>query len=182
VVPIFLIWLYITWIIVLLGLEIAFTHQNFAALVRSKAAGERDECDRVPTGLQLFILIAKRFHEGLDPPTADELSSRFFVATGSVDSHLERLEAAGLVRRVSIGSGDAGVVPARSLADVSVAQVIAAFIPMGDGEIRQRPIELTVEEIVSNFREAGFETVGETTILDLIDRIGPTPDPTESTG
>jgi len=168
VIPIFLIWLYITWIIVLLGLEIAFAHQHFAALVRSKAAGERDECDRVPTGLQLFILIAKRFHEGTDPPTADELSSRFFVATGSVDSHLERLEAAGLIRRVSIGSGDAGVVPARPLAEVRVAQVIAAFIPMGDDEIRQRPIELAVEDIVSNFREAGFETVGETTFLELI--------------
>jgi membrane protein len=182
VIPIFLIWLYITWIIVLLGLEIAFTHQHFAALVRSKAAGERDECDRVPTGLQLFILIAKRFHEGLDPPTADELSSRFFVATGSVDSHLERLEGAGLIRRVAVGSGDAGVVPARSLAEVRVAQVIAAFIPMGDGEVRQRPIELAVEEIVSDFREAGFEAVGDTTILELIGRLGPTADPTPSAG
>jgi membrane protein len=182
VIPIFLIWLYITWIIVLLGLEIAFTHQHFAALVRSKAAGERDECDRVPTGLQLFTLIAQRFHEGKDPPTADELSSRFLVATGSVDSHLERLEAAGLVRRVAIGPGDEGVVPARSLAEVRVAQVIAAFVPMGEEEIRQRPIEMKVEEIVSNFRNAGFETVGDTTILELVGRIGPTPDPTDSTG
>ena len=182
VIPIFLIWLYITWIIVLLGLEIAFTHQHFAALVRSKAAGERDECDRVPTGLQLFLLVAKRFHEGKDPPTADELSRRFLVATGSVDSHLERLEAAGLVRRVAIGNGDEGVVPARSLAEVRVAQVIAAFIPMGEEEIRQRPIELKVEDIVSNFRDAGFEAIGDTTFLELVGRLGPTPDPTESTG
>ena len=182
VIPIFLIWLYITWIIVLLGLEIAFTHQHFAALVRSKAAGERDECDRVPTGLQLFLLVAKRFHEGKDPPTADELSRRFLVATGSVDSHLERLEAAGLVRRVAIGNGDEGVVPARSLAEVRVAQVIAAFIPMGDEEIRQRPIELKVEDIVSNFRDAGFEAIGDTTFLELVGRLDPTPDPTESTG
>jgi membrane protein len=181
VIPIFLIWLYITWIIVLLGLEIAFTHQHFAALVRSKAAGERDECDRVPTGLQLFIQIAKRFHEGKDPPTADELSIRFLVATGSVDSHLERLETAGLVRRVAIGPGDEGVVPARSVAEIRLSQIIAAFIPMGDEEIRQRPIELTVDEIVSDFREAGFETVGKTTILELLGRIGPAPDPTDST-
>jgi membrane protein len=182
VIPIFLIWLYITWIIVLLGLEIAFTHQHFAALVRSKAAGERDECDRVPTGLQLFTLVAKRFHEGKDPPTADELSRRFLVATGSVDNHLERLEKAGLVRRIAIGRGDEGVVPARSLAEVRVAQVIAAFVPMGDQEIRHRPIELKVEEIVSSFRDAGFEAVGETTFLELVCHLESTPGPAESTG
>jgi membrane protein len=181
VIPIFLVWLYITWIIVLLGLEIAYTHQHFAALVRSKAAGERDECDRVPTGLQLFTLIAKRFHEGMDPPTADELSRRFLVATGSVDSHLDRLEAAGLVRRVAIGRGDEGVVPARSLAEVRVSQVIAAFIPMGDQEIRHRQIELKVEEIMSDFRNAGFEAVGETNFFELVRNMKSKPDATDST-
>ncbi len=168
VVPIFLIWLYIMWIIVLLGLEIAFVHQHFAALVRSRATGERDECDRVPTGLQLFTLIAQHFHEGKEPPTLDELSSRFLVATGSVDNHLDILAKAGLVRRVAVGSGSEGVVPARPLDDIKLAQVIAAFVPMGDDEIRQRPIELKVEEIVSGFREAGFDTVGEVTALELV--------------
>jgi membrane protein len=171
VIPIFLIWLYITWIIVLLGLEIAFTHQHFAALVRSEAAGDRDECDRVATGLQLFTLVAQRFHEGKDPPTSDELSRRFLVATGSVDSHLDRLEKAGLARRVAIGSGREGVVPARSLGEIQVAEVIAAFITIS-GEIRPRPIEITVEEIVSNFRDAGYDAVGETSFLELTKGLG----------
>jgi membrane protein len=171
VIPIFLIWLYITWIIVLLGLEIAFTHQHFAALVRSEAAGDRDECDRVATGLQFFTLVAQRFHEGKDPPTSDELSRRFLVATGSVDSHLDRLEGAGLARRVAIGSGREGVVPARSLAEIKVSQVIAAFISIS-AEIRPRPIEITVDEIVSNFRDAGYDAVGETTFLELVKGLG----------
>ena len=171
VVPIFLIWLYITWIIVLLGLEIAFTHQHFAALVRSKAAGGRDDCDRVPIGLQLYTLIAQRYHQGKDPPTSDELSRRFLVATGSVDSHLERLVSAGLALMVAVGSAEEGVVPARSLADVRVADVIAAFIPMGDEERRDRPIEIAVEGVVEDFRNAGFEAVGETTILELVNQL-----------
>jgi membrane protein len=168
VIPIFLIWLYITWIIVLLGLEIAYTHQHFAALVRSKAAGEHDECDRVPTGLKLFTLIAQRFHEGKDPPSVDEFSSRFLVATGSVDSHLDRLVRAGLVRRVAVGSGTEGAVPARALDAIRMADVIAAFMPTSDEEIRQRPIELKVEDIVSGFRDAGFETVGDTSALEMV--------------
>ena len=172
VIPIFLVWLYITWIIALLGLEVAYTHQHFAALIRSRSVGDRDDCDRVPTGLQLYTLIAQRFHQGKDPPTCDELSRRFLVATGSVDSHLDRLVAAGLARRVAVGSGNEGVVPARSLGEVKVSQVIAAFIPMGDEEMRQRPIELQVEEIVSDFRNAGFDAVGETSFLDLVSRLG----------
>ena len=171
VIPIFLIWLYITWIIVLLGLEISFTHQHFAALVRSRSVGQRDECDRVPIGLQLYTLISKRFHQGKDPPTADELSRRFLVATGSVDSHLDCLVSAGLARRVTVGSSQEGIVPARSLAEVRVADVIDAFIPVGDEEMRQRPIELEVAEIVSTFRAAGFDAVGETTFLELVNRL-----------
>ncbi len=170
-IPIFLIWLYITWIIVLLGLEIAFTHQHFAALVRSKAAGGGDDCDRVPIGLQLYTLIAQRYHQGKDPPTSDELSRRFLVATGSVDNHLDRLVSAGLALMVAVGSAEEGVVPARSLSEVRVADVIAAFIPMGDEEMRERPIEIAVEGMVADFRNAGFEAVGETTFLELVDQL-----------
>jgi membrane protein len=176
--PIFLIWLYITWIIVLLGLEIAFTHQHFPALLRSSAAGDRDVCDRVTTGLQIFALIAQRFHKGLDPPTSDDLSRRFLLATGAVDSHLERLSEAGLVRAVTVGSGAEGVVPARSLESVRIVDVIAAFDPVGEDELRQRPIELEVEDIVASFREAGYRAVGETTFSELVPQLDRTRDAT----
>ena len=104
---------------------------------------------------------------------ADELSRRFLLATGSVDSHLDRLVDAGLARRVPVRSGDEGIVPARSLGQVTVAQVIAAFIPMGGEQMRQRPIELAVEEIVATFRDAGFDAVGETTFQELVSRLAP---------
>ena len=52
-----------------------------------------------------------------------------------------------------------------------MADVIAAFIPMGDEEMRQRPIELKSEEIVAAFRDAGFEAVGDTTFLELVNQL-----------
>jgi membrane protein len=172
-VPIFLIWLYITWIIVLVGLEVAFTHQHFSALLRSRSLAGKEGSDRVSIGLQLYTLVAQRFQRGKEPPMADELSRRFLLATGSVDSHLDRLVDAGLARRVPVRSGDEGIVPARSLGQVTVAQVIAAFIPMGGEQMRQRPIELAVEEIVATFRDAGFDAVGETTFQELVSRLAP---------
>ncbi|MFV2072393.1 MAG: YihY family inner membrane protein [Thermoanaerobaculales bacterium] len=171
VVPIFLVWLYITWIIVLLGLEVAYTHQHFAALVRSRAADCHDGGDSVSIALQIYLLIAQRFCRGLAPPTPDELARRFLVATGVVDNHLDRLEARGLARRVTASSGCEGVVPARSLDEVLIRDVIQAFIQTGEEEHRRRPIELAVEEILDDFRSAGFEAVGETTVRELVDRL-----------
>jgi membrane protein len=171
VIPIFLVWLYITWIIVLVGLEIGFTHQHFAALVRSSAVGGRDQGDRAVIGLQLFLHLARRFHNGKDPPTTDELSRRFLVSTGSADRHIDLLVAAGLARRVAFGSGLEGVVPARSLGQVRVREVIAAFLPRADEEFRQRPIELVSIDVMNEVRDAGLAAVGDTSVLDLVQRL-----------
>lgn len=171
VIPIFLIWLYITWIIVLAGLEIAFTHQHFAALVRSRAAGGREPGNGAVVGLQLYLQIARRFHAGQDPPTADELSRRFLVSMGSVDGHLERLVNAGLARRVAVGAGSDGVVPARPPDQVRVCEVIEAFLPRTDEEYRRRPIELVTLSVMDEVRKAGLAAVGEDTFADLLERL-----------
>lgn len=171
VIPIFLIWLYITWIIVLAGLEIAFTHQHFAALVRSNAAGGGEPGNRAVVGLQLYLQIARRFHSGQDPPTADELSRRFLVSMGSVDGHLDRLVEAGLARRVAVGSGSEGVVPSRPPDRVRVCEVIEAFLPRTDEEYRQRPIERVSLSVMHEVRKAGLAAVGEGTVADLLERL-----------
>ena len=77
VIPIFLVWLYITWIIVLLGLEISFTHQHFAALVRIRSSGDGTSAIGCRPGSRSNV-DRQRFHGGNDPPTADELSRRFW--------------------------------------------------------------------------------------------------------
>ncbi|MCU0234337.1 MAG: YihY family inner membrane protein [Thermoanaerobaculales bacterium] len=171
-VPIFLIWLYVTWIIVLIGLEVAFVHQHFAALVRSGARGERDLEMRPVVGLQLFLQLAHRFDSSRDPPTIDELSSRFLVATGVVESHLRCLVDAGLARWVESGAGETGVMPARPLDSLRVREVIEVFLPPDDEEFRQRPIELVTLSVLEEVRKAGFAAVGETTVRDLLLRLG----------
>jgi membrane protein len=186
VIPIFLIWLYITWIIVLAGLEIAFTHQHFAALVRSRAAGGREPGDRAVVGLQLYLQIARRFHAGQDPPTADELSRRFLVSTGSVDGHLDRLVDAGLARRVAVGSAAEGVVPSRPPDQVPAREVIEAFLPRADEEYRRRPIELVSLSVMDEVRQAGLAAVGKGTVADLLERLdretAPPVDPAATAG
>ncbi len=170
VIPIFLIWLYITWIIALLGLEVAFTHQHFLTLLRSRVIRGGPEGDRVGTGLRLYTLVSQRFDAGDDPPTCDQLSRRLLVPLGSVEARVHRLVEVGLLRRVAMGSETEGIVPSRSPDTVMVSEVIEAFQPqlMEPGPNRQ--VEEIVNDLMTEFLEAGHSQVDDISFRDLVAR------------
>jgi len=170
VMPIFLIWLYITWIVVLIGLEVAFTHQYFLTLLRSRVLRGGPEGDRVGTGLRLFTLVAQRFEAGEDPPTCDQLSRRLLVPLPTVEARVQRLAEVGLLRRVILGSDTEGIVPSRSPETVMVSEVIEAFQPQLIIPGPNRNVEKTVNDIMSEFLNAGHERVDDLSFSDVLAR------------
>ena len=168
VIPIFLIWLYTTWIIVLLGLEVVYTHQHFLTLLRSRMIRGGPEGDRVATGLRLYTLVAQRFERGEDPPTCDQLSQRLLVPVGAVEARVGRLADVGLVRRVEMGSDTSGIVPSMSPDKVKVSDVIAAFEPQIMEPGPNRPIEKTVNDLMSEFLDSGHERLADLTFGDVL--------------
>jgi len=170
VIPIFLIWLYITWIIVLVGLEVVFTHQYFFTLLRSRSISGGPEGDRVGTGLRLFALVAQRFENGEDPPTCDQLSRRLLVPLAAAEARVQRLQDVGLVRRVALGNQTEGIVPSKSPERVMVSEVIQAFQPQLMDPGPSRPIEESVNELMSEFLDAGHDRVEDISIHDLLAR------------
>lgn len=168
-IPIFLIWLNITWIIVLLGLEVAYTHQHFHALRRESLWRGAGSGERLALALKLFAALARAFDRGQPPPRDDELAERFGVPLSAVQEGLARFEAIGLIRRAVAGSEDEGVVPAKPLSRVTLAGVLTSLL---DGEGRggepDEPLVLAVEEALSRFRAAGTSALGDTTFEDLV--------------
>jgi len=171
VLPIFLIWLYITWIVVLIGLEVAFTHQHFMAILRSRTVRGGPEGDRVGMGLRLFTLVARRFEAGENPPTCDQLSRRLLVPLESAERRVNRLEEVGLIRRVALGPETEGVVPARPSDVVTVSEVIEAFQPQMMDPGPNRAIEETVNELMGEFLSAGHERVADLDFRTVLKRV-----------
>ena len=169
VIPIFLIWLYITWIIVLVGLEVVFTHQYFFTLLRSRVISGGPEGDRVGTGLRLFALVAQRFEKGEDPPTCDQLSRWLWfpwprLKRGS--SGCKRSVCSGVWRSAATPRGSSRRDPER----VMVSEVIQAFQPQLMDLGPSRPIEESVNELMSEFLDAGHDRVEDISIHDLLVR------------
>ena len=160
------------WIVVLLGLEVAFTHQYFLPLLRSRVIRGGPEGDRVGTGLRLFTLVAQRFSAGDDPPTCDQLSRRLLVPLDSVEERVRRLEEVNLLRRVVLGNEGEGVVPARPPREVMVSEVIAAFQPQLMDPGPNRVVEEAVNELMGSFLKAGHDELADLSFGAVLDSVG----------
>ena len=73
--PLFLVWLQITWIIVLIGSEISFFHQNLAFYQFNQHIKNLNFVSRVALAQQLMHSVIDRFKQAHEPPySAEELS------------------------------------------------------------------------------------------------------------
>ncbi|WP_170920393.1 YihY/virulence factor BrkB family protein [Desulfacinum hydrothermale] len=79
-VPLFFLWLFLTWIILLWGCQLAYAIQNFKTLSRLQEKGLTGQKYSLPfLGLTLLFSIHETFMQGEDPPTLEELSDRMEV-------------------------------------------------------------------------------------------------------
>jgi membrane protein len=173
--PIFLVWLYVTWVILLLGLEIAFTHQHLPILEREHGRRGSAEAKPVVLALKLFARISKRFYDAAAPPTVEELSQLLREPLARVERTVRRLVQANLVRDVVVDRRRTGLVPATSLKRVRVADVVGVFLEdVGEPREFEDPAERAVEALASEFWRAGQEAVGETTFEEIVSGGGQT--------
>ncbi|MEM1211286.1 MAG: YhjD/YihY/BrkB family envelope integrity protein [Planctomycetota bacterium] len=106
-IPLFMIWVYVTWIIVLFGLEVAHTLQTLPRERLQREMAERDEevggYDPV-SRLEVAALVAKGFEAG-QPVTGEELEEGLGLSGVRVQAVLEDLSAAGVVMKAEAADG-----------------------------------------------------------------------------
>lgn len=124
-IPLFLFWLYITWVVVLFGAEIAYQSGSIKVLRGlRKYASELGEVGAT-LGLRILVIITERFVQGEAPPTEAEIT----VESGSdpfiVRTCLDILSEAKLITVADTVSHTRSLV--RSPNKVTISTVVAAF-------------------------------------------------------
>ncbi|MEH6503480.1 MAG: YihY/virulence factor BrkB family protein [Cycloclasticus sp.] len=132
VVIMLLIWLYISWLILLFGSSLAFYIQNPSAQQHSREGFEVSNRVKERLALLLMHLIGVRHNEGDTPFTVDELVTQTAVPQRIVVYVLNRLIAKNIV--IESGQPPKGYLPAKSIDKLLVSDVIVAVRSAEEGQ------------------------------------------------
>lgn len=96
-VPLFLIWLFISWVILLLGAQICFAVQNSGTYFRESRMASYSHDDRQKLAALVLALITNAFIKGLPPVPNEQVARRLDAPVKLVNDVLNMLEGAGIV-------------------------------------------------------------------------------------
>lgn len=167
IVLIFMIWVYVSWLIVLLGAQIAFYVQNPAYLLRHGETGDAPSSavhERV--ALAIMVEIAQRFHAGTPAPDVEMMSQKLALPPNVVDAMLHQLHAGRWV--VESDDDMPAYVPARDLATLRLDALLASIrgddVPSNNWDVP--PAALTLHNRVKAGIAAGL---ADTTLADVVE-------------
>ncbi len=134
--PLFLIWLQLSWLIVLAGAEFAFAIQNASRFEWADAAARLDHRQRQLLRLETAQRIVKGFTEGRTAPTADTLAVELGLPKVLTWGLVDDLVASGLfVYLQPAGSGQAACQPSRDAGHYTIARILEALEARGENRL-----------------------------------------------
>ncbi len=162
-VPIFMLWLFVSWTIVLFGARLAFLFQ-YAPQLRSGAPIAASRAGREVLAGQAMLEIARAYDRGEGAPDAGEVATRLGATAEEAGDVLLALRTSKLLLVLA----DGGLVPARPLEKITLLDVRNAAVgPALALDGRQTPIA----EIVKGVEELAAGRLAEMTFRSLCDRI-----------
>ena len=166
----FMIWLYVSWLIVLLGSQLAFYVQNpelvSHGLRRNEVGGRTME--RV--ALHVMYLIGRAYHESHTPWSREQLARRLHLPTDIILDVLDRLRHRGLI--IMVTGRIRRYVPSTDMGKITLKEIILAVrqnpANTGDADRHIKSIS-QAEEVIFRLDRAVDSALGDRTLRDLIE-------------
>jgi membrane protein len=166
----FLLWLYVGWVIVLLGAQVSHAHQSIRFYYRDRDYLANTPAGREKIALETLLLIGARFYRGLNPCTVDEIAARLGIDASTVKEMMETFRNSKLVLALA---GEEAFVLSRHPETIGIKEILDCVRKGRERRKSQRPVgkeESAVDELLMEMdRSIGATLEGrslESLILD----------------
>ena len=160
-----LIWIYVSWMILLLGAQIAFYVQH----PQSLRAGHRDVhlgaalCERL--GLTVMYLVARDYQQGTPHWTLNDLSERFNVPASALKPVIQSLES----NKLLVTTDDEQYLPGRDPGTILLTEIFdalrqEAYLP----DAPDSSNETVPDTVIRTAAEAFNRSTGNRTLAEML--------------
>jgi len=164
-----MIWLYVSWLILLLGAQIAFYQQNPRYLLRHRIKVNLGNRLREKLTLAVMYHVAKNYATGAPPLTVETLGSELGVAGEALASVIDRLHD----KRLLLSLEDSGgLVPGRAADTIRISDILAAARDTDrqtDHPEESLRLHDAVAQTIQQTEQAIYGALGERSLRDLLE-------------
>lgn len=167
-IPAFLIYIFLVWIVVLLGAEFSYVLHYPEFYHKGAGRAYRPEAYRGYLAVRAMVEIVRRFHSGAKPVRILDISQKLGVTFDLVEEILNRLKEEGLVTKVEEARNT--FVPARDPETITVVHVLEAVrgklldvAPHPEGKERE-----VIGELFGRGRSAFEQHLGKVSLNHLV--------------
>lgn len=153
-IPLAIFWIYVTWLIVLFGLQLAFTIQHFDTLEMAEIPKAEEAEGRFiandMTAIAVAREIAAAFESGRGPISTDDVCSRLDIPGEFGEKLLDELVVRGVLAKTTDPAR--GFVPARDPERIRLSEIAGAVAAASFGQ--PKPGEKALRQVMEDQQQA----------------------------
>ena len=168
---IFMIWLYLSWLILLIGASVAFYDQHPERTSSRQQILRLSARLREKIGLLLMLRVGQSFHHDGDKLTKQQLSKNLDIASEALSLIIQPLEQHGLLTESC--DKKSVYLPGKSLEHIKILEILQA-VRSAQESTHLNPDNVasdeSVDNLLQNINESISNSIGDMTLLDLVER------------
>lgn len=167
--PILMLWLWISWIVVLFGAFLTAANQSLHTEGLELSRLEMSQWFRERLAARLCVAVAAAFHRGEPPLSEQKLAEQVGTVAAVVRQVLDVLTGHGILAEVRLAGGETGFLPGRDTHVLGLAEVVDVLRREEGGrlELSGEPVGDQAVEVLERAEAASREQLRGLSLRDL---------------